>query len=120
MYMTNNLILNAKLFELVLFSKALFNLVLFQTAFGWVGRVAVSSLGRAYHRKFSSNFSKFVFYQICLMLHLWIYVMSFNARILESESSLRQSLPNTINLLGGLYSCYDYSTLLLVISQRPT
>lgn len=34
--------------------------------------------------------------------------MSFNASILESESSLGQSLPNTINLLGGLYSYYDY------------
>lgn len=34
--------------------------------------------------------------------------MSFNANILESESSLRQGLPNTINLLGGLYLYYDY------------
>lgn len=50
------------------------------------------------------------------MLHLWIYVMSFNASILESESSLRQNLPNTINLIGGLYSYYDY----IVTRYKPT
>lgn len=50
------------------------------------------------------------------MLHLWIYLISFNASILESESSLDQSLPNTINLLGGLYSYYDY----VVTRYKPT
>lgn len=50
------------------------------------------------------------------MLHLWIYLISFNASILESESSLRQILPNTINLLGGFYSYYDY----IVTRYKPT
>lgn len=42
--------------------------------------------------------------------------MSFNASISESEISLRQTLPNTNNLLSGLYSYYDY----IVTRYKPT